>query len=103
MESDTSLYGLMRQMFTVSVTEPTQRRTAPFVLTLSILRGPLKGDSYLFSVPLHNMLAIEVIGMRDLRFVFVLIVLLNQTLFTSADVLPVRSVLDIEYHVSAKD
>jgi hypothetical protein len=46
-------------------------------------------------------LVIDVIGMRDSRFVFVFIVLLNQTLFTCADVLPVRSVLDIEYHVLA--
>jgi hypothetical protein len=48
-------------------------------------------------------LVIDVIGMWDSRFAFVLIVLLNQTLFTCADVFPVRSVLDIEYHVSTKD
>jgi hypothetical protein len=48
----------------------------------------------------HN-LVIDVIGMRDSRFVFILIVLLNQTLFTCADVFPVRSVLDI--HVSTKE
>jgi hypothetical protein len=48
-------------------------------------------------------LVIDVIGMQDLRYVFVLIVLLNQTLFTCADVFPVRSVLDIEYHVSTKN
>ena len=48
-------------------------------------------------------LVIDVIGMRDARFVFVLIVLLNQPLLTCADVLPVCSVLDIEYHVSTKD
>jgi hypothetical protein len=48
-------------------------------------------------------LVIDVIGMLDWSFVFVLIVLLNQTLFTCADVFPVHSVLDIEYHVSAKD
>jgi hypothetical protein len=38
-------------------------------------------------------LVIDVIGMRDSRFVFVFIVLLNQTLFTCADVLPVRRLL----------
>jgi hypothetical protein len=46
-------------------------------------------------------LVLDVIGMRDLRFVFVLIVLLNQTLSMCVDILPVCSVLDIEYHVSA--
>jgi hypothetical protein len=48
-------------------------------------------------------LVIGLIGMQDSRFVFVFIVLLNQTLFTCADVLPVRNLSDIEYHVSSKD
>jgi hypothetical protein len=37
MESDNSVYGSMQRIFTVSVTEPTRRRTVPFVLTFSIL------------------------------------------------------------------
>jgi hypothetical protein len=48
-------------------------------------------------------LVIDVIGMREFEICFRFIVLLNQTLFTCADVLPIRSVLDIEYHVSTKD
>jgi hypothetical protein len=48
-------------------------------------------------------LVIEVIGMWDSRFLLVLIVLLNQRLLTCADVFPICSMLDIEYHVSPKD
>jgi hypothetical protein len=48
-------------------------------------------------------LVIAMISMWDSIFVFVLISLLNQTLLTCMDVLPVRSMLDIEYHVSPKD
>jgi hypothetical protein len=48
-------------------------------------------------------LIIDVIGMRDARIAFALIILLNQTLFTCADVFPVCSMLDIKHHVSTKD
>jgi hypothetical protein len=61
---------------------------------------PTKGHLILVCSTLaQHDLVIGVIGMRDSRFVLVFIVLLNQTLFTCADVFPVRSVLDIGYHV----
>jgi hypothetical protein len=62
--------------------------------------GPTKGHLILVlgTLAQHDLI-IDVIGMRDSRFVFVFIALLNQMLFTCADVLPVGRVLDIEYHV----
>jgi hypothetical protein len=65
---------------------------------------PTKGCLILIlSTLAQHDLIIDVMGMRDSRFVFVLIVLLNQTMFTCVNILPIYSMLDIENHVSTKD
>ncbi len=50
----------------------------------------------------HNLI-MNVIGMRDARFIFVCIVLLNQTFFTIADIFSIRRVFYIKNHVFAKN
>ena len=47
-------------------------------------------------------LVVHGIGVWDSRFILILVVFLNDFLFSSADILPIRCMLDIENHVSSE-
>jgi hypothetical protein len=82
-------------IFIVSVRKPKWERTVPFVMTFNILWDPQQGNSYLFRVPLRIINLSWCDRYEGLEFFFVLSYFLNKTLFTCADILPIRSMLDI--------